>query len=33
MDIREGDPTATPLRIPFWSWHEKRGLVLQTLRG
>ncbi|MHB1510043.1 MAG: helicase C-terminal domain-containing protein [Acidimicrobiales bacterium] len=32
LDIREGDPTATPLRVPFWSWYDKREQVLQTLR-
>lgn len=32
MDIREGDPTATPLRVPFWSWYDKREQVLETLR-
>ncbi len=32
LDIREGDPTATPLRVPFWSWYDKHEQVLQTLR-
>ena len=32
LDIREGDPTATPLRIPFWAWYDKLDQVLQTLR-
>jgi hypothetical protein len=32
LDIREGDPTATPLRVPFWSWHDKREQVLHALR-
>lgn len=32
LDIREGDPTATPLRVPFWSWYNKHEYVLQTLR-
>ncbi len=32
LDIREGDPTATPLRVPFWSWYDKRDQVLQILR-
>jgi len=32
LDIREGDPTANPLRVPFWSWYDKHEQVLQTLR-
>ena len=32
LDIRDGDPTATPLRVPFWSWYDKREQVLQILR-
>lgn len=31
-DIRDRDPAASTLRIPFWSWYDKREQVLQTLR-
>lgn len=32
LDIQEGDPAASPLRIPFWAWYDKRDQVLQALR-
>jgi hypothetical protein len=32
LDIVEGDPAALPLRIPFWSWYDRRDQVLEILR-
>ncbi len=31
-DIRDRDPAASTLRIPFWSWYDKRQQVLKILR-
>ncbi len=33
LDIRKGDPTATPLRVPFWAWYDKHDQVLEILHG